>query len=102
MIKEHDRIVLTEPVPAEGLEMGDVGTVVHVYADGKAFEIEFTTLDGRTDLQNRRESSVASLQSSRSALRCRCLDRTDVVRPTRLSARRGRSIAPPGREGARC
>ena len=48
MIKEHDRIVLTEPVPAEGLEMGDVGTVVHVYADGKAFEIEFTTLDGRT------------------------------------------------------
>jgi hypothetical protein len=48
MIKEHDRIVLTEPVPTEGLEVGDVGTVVHVYADGKAFEIEFTTLDGRT------------------------------------------------------
>lgn len=48
MIREHDRIVLTERVPAEGLEVGDVGTVVHVYADGKAFEIEFTTLDGRT------------------------------------------------------
>ena len=48
MIREHDRIVLTERVPAEGLEMGDVGTVVHVYADGKAFEVEFTTLDGRT------------------------------------------------------
>ncbi|HEY3884981.1 MAG TPA: DUF4926 domain-containing protein [Vicinamibacterales bacterium] len=48
MIREHDQIVLTEPVPAEGLEVGDVGTVVHVYADGKAFEIEFTTLDGRT------------------------------------------------------
>ena len=48
MIKEHDRVVLTEPVPAEGLEMGDVGTVVHVYAEGKAFEIEFTTLDGKT------------------------------------------------------
>lgn len=48
MIKEHDRIVLTEPVPAEGLEVGDVGTVVHVYADGKAFEVEFTTLDGKT------------------------------------------------------
>jgi len=48
MMKEHDRIVLTEPVPADGLELGDVGTVVHVYADGKAFEVEFTTLDGNT------------------------------------------------------
>ena len=28
--------------------MGDVGTVVHVYANGNAFEIEFTTLDGTT------------------------------------------------------
>ncbi len=48
MIKEHDRVVLTAPVPAEGLEVGDVGTVVHVYPDGKAFEVEFTTLDGKT------------------------------------------------------
>ena len=48
MIKEHDRIVLTEPVPAEGLEVGDVGTVVHVYADRTAFEVEFTALDGNT------------------------------------------------------
>ena len=48
MIKGLDRIVLTEPVPAEALELGDVGTVVHVYADGKAFEVEFTTLDGKT------------------------------------------------------
>jgi hypothetical protein len=48
MIKEHDRIVLTDPVPAERLEVGDVGTVVHVYADRRAFEVEFTTLDGKT------------------------------------------------------
>jgi Domain of unknown function (DUF4926) len=48
MIKEHDRVVLTAPVPAEGLEPGDVGTVVHVYPDGKAFEVEFTALDGKT------------------------------------------------------
>ena len=48
MIKEHDRVVLTAPVPTEGLEVGDVGTVVHVYANGSAFEIEFTTLDGTT------------------------------------------------------
>ena len=48
MINEHDRIVLTKPVPSDGLEVGDVGTVVHVYAEGKAFEVEFTTLDGKT------------------------------------------------------
>lgn len=48
MIHELDRVVLTAPVPAENLECGDVGTVVHVYADGKAFEIEVMTLDGQT------------------------------------------------------
>lgn len=48
MIREHDRVVLTAPVSKECLEAGDVGTVVHVYPDGKAFEIEFTTLDGHT------------------------------------------------------
>ena len=48
MIAEHDRVVLTAPVPEERLEIGDVGTVVHVYQDGKAFEVEFTALDGHT------------------------------------------------------
>lgn len=48
MIREHDRIVLKEAVPSAGLEAGDVGTVVHLYRDGKAYEVEFTTLDGNT------------------------------------------------------
>ncbi len=48
MIKEHDRVVLLAPVATERLEAGDVGTVVHVYRDGAAFGIEFTTLDGGT------------------------------------------------------
>jgi hypothetical protein len=48
MISEHERVVLTEPVAAEGLVAGDVGTVVHVYPDGKAYEVEFTTLAGHT------------------------------------------------------
>jgi hypothetical protein len=47
-IKELDRVVLTARVPAEGLEVGDVGTVVHAYEDGKALEVEFTTLEGVT------------------------------------------------------
>ncbi len=48
MIKEHDLIVLKNDVPSEGLKAGDVGTVVHLYGDGKAFEVEFTTLGGNT------------------------------------------------------
>jgi hypothetical protein len=48
MLKEHDRIVLTEGIPRAGLEAGDVGTIVHVYRNGAAFEVEFLALDGDT------------------------------------------------------
>jgi hypothetical protein len=41
-------VVLKAVLPRDGLEAGDVGTVVHVYRDGLAYEVEFTTLDGRT------------------------------------------------------
>jgi hypothetical protein len=57
MIRELDRVVLTADVSSEGLVSGDVGTVVHVYADGKAFEVEFMTLDGQT-------AAVATLEAS--------------------------------------
>ena len=48
MIREHDRVVLTAAVADAGLVTGDVGTVVHAYDDGQAFEVEFTALDGHT------------------------------------------------------
>jgi hypothetical protein len=48
MIKEHERVVLRQAVPSDALEAGDVGTVVHVYRDGLAYEVEFTMLDGKT------------------------------------------------------
>ncbi len=48
MIKEHDRVVLTVDFPEYKLRVGDVGTVVYVYANGKAYEVEFFTLDGQT------------------------------------------------------
>ena len=48
MIKEHDCVVLTEDVPAEGLKAGDIGTVVHVHAEGAGYEVEFMTLAGQT------------------------------------------------------
>ncbi len=57
MIKEHDRVVLTAAVPGEGLTTGDVGTVVHVYGDGRAYEVEFITLDGQT-------AAVVTLEAS--------------------------------------
>jgi hypothetical protein len=47
-IKEHDRVVLKTDLPADELKAGDVGTVVHIYRDGLAHEVEFTTLDGDT------------------------------------------------------
>ncbi len=47
-IKEHDCVVLRANLPNEGLEAGDVGTVIHVHKGGAAYEVEFTTLDGRT------------------------------------------------------
>ncbi len=56
MIAEHSRVVLTGPAPSESLEAGDVGTVVHVYSDGKAYEVEFVALDGHT-------TAVATLEA---------------------------------------
>jgi len=57
MIKEHDTVVLVTAVSAEGLLPGDVGTVVHVYRDGQAYEVEFITLEGKT-------AAVITLESS--------------------------------------
>jgi hypothetical protein len=48
MIHEHDCVVLTHDLPAEGLQAGDVGAVVHIHPDGAAFEVEFVTLTGQT------------------------------------------------------
>ncbi len=48
MIEEHVSVVLTTDVPAEGLEAGDVGTVVHIHKGGEAYEVEIMTLTGET------------------------------------------------------
>ena len=74
MIKEHDRVVLTNSVPSEGLEEGDVGTVVHVYKDGEGYEVEFLTLDGRT-------AAVATLESSQ----VRAVTARDITHTRELS-----------------
>ena len=46
MIKEHDCIVLTQDIPAEGLQAGDMGTAVHIHLENAAYEVEFVTLTG--------------------------------------------------------
>ncbi len=48
MVKEHDRIVLLEDLADEGLQAGDVGTIIHIHRLGEAFEVEFVTLGGST------------------------------------------------------
>jgi len=48
MIAEHDRVVLMTDRLDQGLLSGDIGTVVHVYQGGNAYEVEFVALDGET------------------------------------------------------
>ena len=47
-IHEHDTVVLTRDLAEHQLRAGDVGAVVHVYQDGKAYEIEFVNGSGET------------------------------------------------------
>ena len=64
MFKELDVIALTSPIPRdciwdipsgsplaqneEGLRKGDIGTIVCMQGDGKAFDVEFLEPGGRT------------------------------------------------------
>lgn len=76
MIKEHERVVLKVPVPAEGLETGDVGTVVHIYKDDQAYEVEFITLDGKT-------AAVVTLE----AAQVRPVGRREITHARELAAK---------------
>jgi hypothetical protein len=48
MISELDTVVLTRDLPENGLEAGDVGTVVLIHDEGAGYEVEFTSLAGNT------------------------------------------------------
>ncbi len=43
-----DAVALTEDIPEHKLYRGQVGTVVEVFNDGEAFEVDFADLNGRT------------------------------------------------------
>lgn len=48
MIHELDTVVLFHDIDEHGLKKGDVGSVVHCYENGAAFEVEFVTSGGET------------------------------------------------------
>jgi hypothetical protein len=47
-MKELDMVALNEDLPTHGLRAGDVGTIVHAYESGVAYEVEFVRTDGDT------------------------------------------------------
>lgn len=47
-MKDLDTVVLTKNIGRYGLKKGDVGTIVHIYDEGKAVEVEFITAKGKT------------------------------------------------------
>ena len=74
MIREHDRVVLAMSVPGEDLQMGDVGSVIHVYGRGEGYEVEFVTLDGET-------AAVVTLKSDQ----VRPVHRREIVHARQLA-----------------
>ena len=48
MINELETVILSHDVEEYNLESGDIGTVVHVYKDNAAYEVEFIAGDGTT------------------------------------------------------
>lgn len=47
-MSEFDLVVLQDDTANGRLKVGDVGTILTVYNDGKAFEVEFVTLTGES------------------------------------------------------
>jgi hypothetical protein len=48
MLSEHSIVILNADISDSGLQAGDVGTIVHVHGQGKAYEVEFVDGDGTT------------------------------------------------------
>jgi hypothetical protein len=48
MIRELDLVTLATDVEDHRLQRGDVGSVVHCYASGEAYEVEFVTAEGKS------------------------------------------------------
>ena len=47
-LRDLDCVALRHDLPQHGLRADDVGTIVMVYNEGEAFEVEFVAQSGRT------------------------------------------------------
>lgn len=46
-MKELDVVELTHDIREHDLTAGQTGTIVHIYENGKAYEVEFVASDGK-------------------------------------------------------
>lgn len=73
-VDQHDSVVLTRDLPEHNLRAGDVGAVVHVYENGKAYEVEFVSGAGETlAVETLDPADIRSLASGE-ILHIRCRD----------------------------
>lgn len=71
MIREHDLVVSERDINEHHLVKGDVGTVVHCYAGGDAYEAEFVTGAGDTIVVLTLEDDHVRLLTEREILHVR-------------------------------
>ena len=72
-MKEHEWVVLKRDIPEHGLAEGDVGTIVHAYSDGGAYEVEFILASGETVAVLTLEAEDVRPRSGREILHTRVL-----------------------------
>ena len=48
MLDELSVVTLTRDISEEGLRRGAIGTIVHVYPNGAAYEVEFDRIEGKS------------------------------------------------------
>ncbi|MBI1763492.1 MAG: DUF4926 domain-containing protein [Acidobacteria bacterium] len=64
MIRELDSVVLTHDFQEHGLAAGEVGAVVHCYANGPMYEVEFVSGSGHTvALVTVNETNIRQIQA---------------------------------------
>lgn len=73
MLNELDMVVLMHDLTGAGLKAGDVGTVVHVYGQGAAVEVEFASGDGSTVAVETLEASAVRRLNEGEILHARSL-----------------------------
>lgn len=74
MIKEFERVILTEDIPGTELKKGDVGVVVEIYNGGEGYEVEFFALNGDTVAVETLENRQVRPATSREILHVRDLE----------------------------